>query len=69
MGAAWQGGPIVNVDGKVFGVASLTYAPLGFSPGEQVHFAVSVNEICQRLLSCGGGGGTSGRDPGAQRPR
>lgn len=65
MGAAWQGGPIVNVDGKVFGVASLTYAPLGFSPGEQVHFAVSVNEICQRLLSCGGGA----RDPGLQRDR
>jgi S1-C subfamily serine protease len=55
LGAAWQGGPIVNVDGKVFGIASLAYAPLGFAPGEQVHFAVSVNEICQRILSCGGG--------------
>jgi S1-C subfamily serine protease len=55
LGAAWQGGPIVNVDGKVFGIASLTYAPLGFPPGEQVHFAASVNEICQRILSCGGG--------------
>jgi S1-C subfamily serine protease len=62
LGAAWQGGPIINVEGKVFGVASLTYAPLGFSQGDQVHFAVTVNELCQRLLACGGGG----REPGAQ---
>jgi S1-C subfamily serine protease len=55
LGVAWQGGPIVTVDGKIFGVASLTYAPLGFAPGEQVHFSVSVNQLCQRLLSCGGG--------------
>jgi S1-C subfamily serine protease len=53
LGAAWQGGPIVTVDGKVFGIASLTYAPLGFAPGGQVHFAVSVNELCRKLLSCG----------------
>jgi hypothetical protein len=51
----------VTVDGKVFGVASLTYAPLGFEPGEQIHFAVTVNEVCQRVLSCGGAGA---REPG-----
>jgi hypothetical protein len=44
----------------VFGVASITYAPLGFSSGEQIHFAVRVNELCQRLLSCGGGGREAG---------
>lgn len=60
LGAAWQGGPIVTVEGKVFGVASLTYAPLGFSQGEQVHFAVTVNELCQRLISCGGGNREAG---------
>jgi S1-C subfamily serine protease len=60
LGAAWQGGPIVNVDGKVLGIASLTYAPLGFAPGEQIHFAVSINEVCQRILSCGGGAREAG---------
>lgn len=53
LGAAWQGGPIVTVDGKVLGVASLSYAPLGFAPGEEVHFSVSVNELCRKLISCG----------------
>lgn len=60
LGTAWQGGPIVNVDGKVFGVASLTYAPLGFPSGEEVHFAVNINEVCQRLLQCGGGAPQAG---------
>ena len=66
LGPSWQGGPIVNVDGKVFGVASINYAPLGFSSGEQIHFAVTVNELCQRLLSCGGGGA---REAGPSQPR
>lgn len=61
LGAAFQGGPIVNVDGKVVGVASLTYAPLGFDAGPQIHFAVPVEDVCQRLISCGGS-----RSPGAQ---
>lgn len=61
LGAAFQGAPIVNVDGKVVGVASLTYAPLGFDAGPQIHFAVPVEDICQRLISCGGS-----RSPGAQ---
>jgi S1-C subfamily serine protease len=53
LGAAWQGGPIVTVDGKVLGVASLSYAPLGFAPAEQVHFSVGVNEVCRKIVSCG----------------
>jgi S1-C subfamily serine protease len=60
LGTAWQGGPIVDVEGKVLGVASLAYAPLGFPPGDQVHFAVSANELCRTLLSCGGGGREAG---------
>jgi len=54
LGNAWQGGPIVNVEGKVLGVASLSYAPLGFASGDQVHFSVAVNELCRTLLSCSG---------------
>ncbi|MEJ5256541.1 MAG: trypsin-like peptidase domain-containing protein [Acidimicrobiales bacterium] len=53
LGPAFQGGPIVTVDGKVLGVASLTYEPLGFDPGE-IHFGVPINQVCQRLLQCGG---------------
>lgn len=53
LGPAFQGGPIVTVDGKVLGVASLTYQPLGFDPGE-IHFAVPINQVCQKLLQCGG---------------
>jgi S1-C subfamily serine protease len=52
LGPAFQGGPVVNVDGKVVGVASLAYRPLGFDPG-QIHFSVPVSDLCQKLLSCG----------------
>lgn len=61
LGSDFQGGPIVNVDGQVVGVASLFYRPLGFDPGE-IRFAVPITEVCQRLISCGG----SGRQPGPQ---
>jgi S1-C subfamily serine protease len=58
LGNDFQGGPIVNVDGKVVGVASIAYRPLGFDPGE-VRFAVPVTDVCQVLISCGG----TGRSP------
>lgn len=61
LGTDFQGGPIVNVDGKVVGIASINYRPLGFDPGE-IRYAVPIAEVCQKLLSCGG----NGRQPGAQ---
>jgi S1-C subfamily serine protease len=51
IGTAAQGGPIVTTDGKVIGVASLVYQPLGFDPGE-LHYAVSVRRACDVLLTC-----------------
>ncbi len=33
LGTDFQGAPVINVDGKVVGVASLTYNPLGYDPG------------------------------------
>lgn len=54
IGNAQQGGPIVTADGKVLGVASLTYRPFGFDPGE-TRYSVSINVTCERLLECGGG--------------
>ena len=57
IGADMQGGPIVTADYKVIGVASLTYHPLGFDPGE-THFSVQINSTCAVLLECGGGART-----------
>lgn len=52
LGTAWQGGPLVNADGKVLGISSLAYQPLGFTSGE-VHFSPSISAVCSRLLQCG----------------
>lgn len=52
VGVAWQGAPIVTTNGKILGVASLTYEPLGFPSGE-VHFAPPISAVCSRLLQCG----------------
>jgi S1-C subfamily serine protease len=59
LGPAFQGGPIVTAEGKVLGVASLAYQPLGYDPG-QIHFAVRVVDLCQVLLTCGGDGRSAG---------
>ncbi len=59
LGPGFQGGPIVTADGKVLGVASLAYRPLGYDPG-QIHFAVRVTDLCQVLLTCGGDGRSAG---------
>lgn len=52
LGTAWQGAPIVNTDGKILGIASLSYEPLGFASGD-VHFAPPIASVCSRILSCG----------------
>jgi len=54
VGNHFQGGPIVTADGKVLGVASIAYHPLGFDPGE-MHFSIPVNQVCLVLMECGGG--------------
>lgn len=54
VGAAFRGGPIVNVEGQVVAVASLDYEPLGFDPGPQIHFAPLVADVCQALITCTG---------------
>lgn len=54
VGYATQGGPIVTADAKVLGVSSLTYRPLGFDNGD-LHFSISINQVCAELMECGGG--------------
>ncbi len=60
----FRGGPIVTSDGKILAVASLQYAPLGFDTGPQIHFAVPVDQVCQRLISCSGGTRTPAAEGG-----
>ncbi len=72
VGAAYRGGPVLTGSGKVLGVASLAYQPLGFDPGE-VRFAVTMDQACQSVLVCavgappgpGAAGGPPPEDPQA----
>lgn len=52
VGAEFKGGPIVNSDGKVTGVASLAYSPFGFSPGGSLSYGIPVRMTCEKLLKC-----------------
>ena len=51
VGAAYQGGPLVNSRGEVLGVASRAYAPLGFPP-EAVFFGVPIRSACGTVIQC-----------------
>ncbi|MDP1820948.1 MAG: serine protease [Acidimicrobiales bacterium] len=51
VGAAFQGGPLLNSSGQVVGVASRAYSPLGFAP-EAVFFGVPVRTSCAKVLRC-----------------
>ena len=64
VGLFMQGGPIVTADGKVLGVASVDYKPLGFDPGE-VHFSVQIAVVCEKLLDCSRGLDRPGDEPAA----
>ena len=54
VGAAYQGGPLVDEAGQVLAVASRTYAPLGFST-DSVWYAPYVQAACNKVLRCPGG--------------
>lgn len=51
IGAAFQGGPLLNSAGEVVGVASRAYSPLGFQP-EAVFFGVPVRNACAEVVRC-----------------
>lgn len=51
IGAAFQGGPLLNSSGEVLAVASRTYSPLGFAP-EAVFFGVPIRSSCEQVLRC-----------------
>ncbi len=47
----FDGGPLLDSDGKVLGVASGSYNPFELEPG-QVHMAPDVRAICVEILQC-----------------
>lgn len=58
LSSPYQGGPLLDSDGKVTGIASATYAPFGFSSGTSaVTYAVPVRNSCEKLLRCPGDAG------------
>ncbi len=63
LGTDFQGAPIINVDGKVVGVASLTFNPLGYDPGA-VRWAPPVSAACDHVLTCGTAAPTAGKPGG-----
>jgi S1-C subfamily serine protease len=54
VGTSFQGGPLINGQGDVVGVASRSYSPLGFT-SEGVYFGVPIKAVCEQVLSCPGG--------------
>ena len=54
VGPAGQGGPVINNNGDVVGIASLTYAPVGFS-SSGMFFTVPWASACSHILRCPGG--------------
>jgi len=51
IGQGFQGGPLINSDGKVLGVASRSYAPLGYA-SDGVWFAIPSRTACDKVLKC-----------------
>jgi S1-C subfamily serine protease len=54
VGSHFRGGPLTNSEGKVLGVASSGYAPLGFRT-EGVFFSPPIRMACDRVLRCPSG--------------
>jgi S1-C subfamily serine protease len=54
VGTSFQGGPLINGQGDVVGVASRSYNPLGFT-SDGVYFGVPIKAACDQVLSCPGG--------------
>jgi S1-C subfamily serine protease len=51
VGAAFQGGPLLNSNGEVVALASRAYSPLGFAP-EAVFFGVPIRTSCNEVIRC-----------------
>jgi S1-C subfamily serine protease len=54
IGAAFQGGPVINSSAQVVAVGSRVYSPLGFSTTGIIYLPY-VEAACNRILVCPGG--------------
>ena len=63
IGPAFQGGPLLNSDGKVLAVSSRAYAPLGFGT-DAVFFGVPIRTACEKVLKCPDGGNPAAGNKG-----
>jgi S1-C subfamily serine protease len=61
VGQAFQGGPLLSSEGKVLGVASRSYAPLGYQ-SDGIWFAIPGKAACEKVLKCPNGDPTSAGD-------
>lgn len=62
IGAAFQGGPLLNDEGRVLAISSRAYSPLGFGT-EAVFFGPPIRAACEKVLKCPDGGNPT---PGAK---
>jgi S1-C subfamily serine protease len=51
VGSQYQGGPLLNSNGEVLGIASRVYSPLGFVP-QSVFFSPFIRKSCDAVLRC-----------------
>ncbi len=51
LGAAFRGGPLTDDRGRVIGIASRTFSPLGFT-SDGVYFAPPIGVACRKVLRC-----------------
>ena len=51
IGPQFQGGPLLDSDGRLVAISSQTYAPLGFAPSA-VYFGIPVREACAQVVQC-----------------
>ena len=59
VGTHFQGGPLLNSNGEVVGVASRGYAPLNFT-ADSVWFAPVIRMACEQVLRCPDDAGATG---------
>ena len=51
VGQAFQGGPLMDSDGKVVGINSRNFAPLGFH-SDDVWWSPAIRDACDKILKC-----------------
>lgn len=61
IGQAFQGGPLLDSDGKVVAISSRSFAPLGFR-SDDVWWAPAIRDACDKVLRCPGDSVTGAGD-------